>query len=104
MVSISILILVAVWLSVQQVECIYKVSDLKYAVFQEDFLPSLRSLETQDLDWNGFQNDYTKAPRHYNTSRCIDNLLQITNNLQNRDEQSMMCKNIQILQAFMVFM
>ncbi|XP_055310887.1 O-acyltransferase like protein-like, partial [Sitodiplosis mosellana] len=90
MVSILSLILVLVVQSMQLVHGGYKISEFKYELFGRDRLASFRAFESQNLDENFFLSDYTKAPRHYNTSKCIDDLLDIQNNLRNGDRESMM--------------
>lgn len=92
MASIWCFILVFIAQTVQLVQGGYRISQLKYELFQEDQLASFREFENQNLDENFFSTDYTKAPRHYNTSKCIDDMLIIQTNLQNDDRESMICK------------
>lgn len=75
-------------------QSVYKISDLKYSIFDQHHLTAFHESESQNLDSNPFQSDYTKAPRKYNTSRCIENLIRIKEKLQQSDKQAMMRKNI----------
>lgn len=90
--SISIFLLVLVVQSVPLVQCAYKISDFKFKLFERDRLEFFRVFESRNLDENSFQSDYTKAPRHFNTSKCIDDLLSIERNLRIGDKESMMRK------------
>lgn len=91
MVLILSLIVVIVQ-SVHLVQAENKITQLKYELFERDKIASFWKFEKQNLDENFFQSDYTKAPRHYNTSKCIDDLLSILKNLQNGDGESVKCK------------
>lgn len=90
--SISIFLLVLVVQSVSLVQGAYQISDFKLKLFENDRLESFRAFENQNLDENLFQSDYTKAPRHFNTSKCVNDLLSIERNLQTGDKESMMSK------------
>lgn len=70
----------------------YKISEFKYDLFRQDQLNAFRKFEHYNLDDNFFESDYTKAPRHYNTTKCLDNLQQILKNLQDHDKESLMCE------------
>lgn len=76
----------------QQVQSGYRINEFKYELFRPNQLASFRKFEYQNLDENFFSSDFTRAPRHYNTSKCLDDLEQILVNLENHDKQSMMCK------------
>lgn len=71
----------------------YRINQLKHELFKINRLASFREFENQNLDENFFLSDYTKAPRHYNTNKCINDLSSILQNLQNGDRESIMCKN-----------
>lgn len=85
-------LLVVIVQSVQLVQSGNEITQLKYELFERDKLASFREFEKQNLDENFIQSDYTKAPRHYNTSKCIDDLLSVLKNLQNGDKESVKCE------------
>lgn len=85
-------LLVVIVQSVLLVQSEYTITQLKYELFESDKLASFREFEKQNLDENFFQRDYTKAPRNYNTSKCIDDLFSVLKNLWNGDKESVKCK------------
>lgn len=100
---ISVLSFILVVQSVQLVQGAYTINQFKYEFFESYQIDSFRAFENQNLDENFFRNDYTKAPRRYNTSKCIDDLLSIQKKLQIGDRESMMCKiDFHIIQYWIV--
>lgn len=90
--TIILIVALGVFLFSGQVQSSYKISEFKYELFRQDKLEAFSKFEYQNLDENFFENDYTRAPRYYNTSKCLKNLQEIRANLENHDKQSMMCK------------
>lgn len=90
--SICIWTLAFVFLFSHSVHGGYTISEIKYDLFQYDQLMAFRKFEHRNLDENFFESDYTKAPRYYNATKCLDNLHEIRRNLKNHDKESMKCE------------
>lgn len=86
MLSFSELILLLTFVTVKQVQCDHRITELKEYFFLKSKFSELRNFE-----WSIISDKYSHHV--YNLDECIDDLQLIQRNLKHSDEASLMCKS-----------
>lgn len=70
--SVQYFMLVLIVVCTQKVKSDNIIDELKNNLFDQVQLSAFRQLQNGNLDENYLKSDKARAPRHYNTSKCID--------------------------------